>query len=137
MSTGFFKVPKAKNEIVKSYIPGSKERNDVHDMYKKMISSFTEVPMYINGKDVRSNNKKTISPPHDHQKIVGEYYVAEPKQIDEAIESALAAKNKWENMSWENRSAIFLKAAELIAGPYRSTNKCGYNDWTIKDSSSS
>ena len=120
MSTGFFKVPKAKNEIVKSYIPGSKERNDVYDMYKKMISSFTEVPMYINGKDVRSNNKKTISPPHDHQKIVGEYYVAEPKHIDEAIESALAAKNKWENMSWENRSAIFLKAAELIAGPYRS-----------------
>ena len=103
MSTGFFKVPKAKNEIVKSYIPGSKERNDVYDMYKKMISSFTEVPMYINGKDVRSNNKKTISPPHDHQKIVGEYYVAEPKHIDEAIESALAAKNKWENMSWENR----------------------------------
>ena len=106
MSTGFFKVPKAKNEIVKSYIPGSKERKDVHDMYKKMISSFTEVPMYINGKDVRSNNKKTISPPHDHQKIVGEYYVAEPKHIDEAIESALAAKNKWEKLLAKPQAAV-------------------------------
>ena len=120
MSTGFFKVPKAKNEVVKSYIPGSKERDEIQKTYKEMINSFTEVPMYINGKDVKSQNKKQISPPHDHQNIVGEYYIAEPKHIDDAIESALAAKKNWENMSWENRSAIFLKAAELIAGPYRS-----------------
>ena len=120
MSTGFFKVPKAKNEVVKSYIPGSKERDEIQKTYKEMINSFTEVPMYINGKDVKSENKKQISPPHDHQNIVGEYYIAEPKHIDDAIESALAAKDNWENMSWENRSAIFLKAAELIAGPYRS-----------------
>ena len=120
MSTGFFKVPKAKNEVVKSYIPGSKERDEIQKTYKEMINSFTEVPMYINGKDVKSQNKKQISPPHDHQNIVGEYYIAEPKHIDDAIESALAAKQNWENMSWENRSAIFLKAAELIAGPYRS-----------------
>ena len=120
MSTGFFKVPKAKNEVVKSYIPGSKEREEIQKTYKEMINSFTEVPMYINGKDVKSQNKKQISPPHDHQNIVGEYYIAEPKHIDDAIESALAAKENWENMSWENRSAIFLKAAELIAGPYRS-----------------
>ena len=120
MSTGFFKVPKAKNEIVKSYRPGSPERKEVIETYQKMMSSFTEVPMYIDGKDVKSNSKKNISPPHDHQKIVGEYYIAEPKHIDAAIDSALAAKENWENMSWENRSAIFLKAAELIAGPYRS-----------------
>ncbi len=120
MSTGFFKVPKAKNEVVKSYIPGSKERDEIQKTYKEMINSFTEVPMYINGKDVKSQNKKQISPPHDHQNIVGEYYIAEPKHIDDAIESALAAKENWENMSWENRSAIFLKAAELIAGPFRS-----------------
>ena len=120
MSTGFFKVPKAKNEVVKSYIPGSKERYEIQKTYKEMINSFTEVPMYINGKDVKSDHKKQIRPPHDHQKIVGEYYIAEPKHIDDAIESALAAKKNWENMSWENRAAIFLKAAELIAGPYRS-----------------
>ena len=120
MSTGFFKVPKAKNEVVKSYIPGSNERDEIQKTYKEMVNSFTEVPMYINGKHVKSQNKKQISPPHDHQNIVGEYYIAEPKHIDDAIESALAAKENWENMSWENRSAIFLKAAELIAGPYRS-----------------
>ena len=119
MSKGFFKVPKAKNEVVKSYIPGSKERDEIQKTYKEMINSFTEVPMYINGKDVKSDDKKQISPPHDHQKIVGEYYSAKPKHIDDAIESALAAKDDWENMSWENRAAIFLKAAELIAGPYR------------------
>ena len=119
MSTGFFKVPKAKNEKVKSYRPGSPERKEVIETYQKMMCSFTEVPMYINGKDVKSKSKKNISPPHDHQKIVGEYYIAEPKHIDAAIDSALAAKENWENMSWENRSAIFLKAAELIAGPYR------------------
>ena len=120
MSTGFFKVPKAKNEVVKSYIPGSKERDEIQKTYKEMINSFTEVPMYINGKDVKSEKKKQIRPPHDHQNIVGEYYIAEPKHIDDAIESALAAKKNWENMPWENRAAIFLKAAELIAGPYRS-----------------
>jgi len=120
MSTGFFKVPKAKNEIVKSYRPGSSERKNVIKTYHEMINSFAEVPMYINGKDVKSKNKKTISPPHDHQKIVGEYYIAEPEHIDNAIDSALAAKENWANMSWESRSAIFLKAAELIAGPYRS-----------------
>ena len=120
MSTGFFKVPKAKNEVVKSYIPGSKERDEIQKTYKEMINSFTEVPMYINGKDVKSENTKQISPPHDHQNIVGEYYIAEPKHIDDAIKSALAAKENWENMSWENRASIFLKAAELIAGPYRS-----------------
>ena len=120
MSTGFFKVPKAKNEVVKSYIPGSKERDEIQKTYKEMINSFTEVPMYINGKDVKSEKKKQIRPPHDHQNIVGEYYIAESKHIDDAIESALAAKKNWENMPWENRAAIFLKAAELIAGPYRS-----------------
>ena len=119
MSTGFFKVPKAKNEVVKSYIPGSKERYEIQKTYKEMINSRTEIPMYINGKDVKSDKKKQISPPHDHQNIVGEYYIAEPKHIDDAINSALAAKENWENMSWENRAAIFLKAAELIAGPYR------------------
>ena len=120
MSTGFFKVPIAKNETVKSYEPNSSERNQVIKTYNEMINSFTEVPMFINGKDVKSSEKKSISPPHDHNHIVGEYYLAQPDQIDNAINSCLNAKEKWENMSWENRSAIFLKAAELIAGPYRS-----------------
>ena len=119
MSTGFFKVPKAKNEPVKSYAPNSPERKLVLEQYKNMYNSYTKVPMYIDGIDVQSKNSKPINPPHDHKKVVGEYYLAEKKHVKHAIESSLNAKAKWESMSWENRSAIFLRAAELIAGPYR------------------
>jgi len=119
MSTGFFKVPKAKNEVVKSYAKDSFERNEVKKVYNEMFTSNVEIPMYINGEDIRSNEKVKINPPHDHKKIVGEYFLASPKNIDYAIESALEAKESWSSMSWENRSAVFLKAAELIAGPYR------------------
>ncbi len=119
MSTGFFKVPKAKNEPVKSYAPNSPERKLVLDQYRNMYNSFVKVPMYINGKDVESKNSKPINPPHEHKKIVGEYYLAEKKHVKDAIESSLNAKANWESMTWENRSAIFLKAAELIAGPFR------------------
>ena len=119
MSTGFFKVPKAKNEPVKSYAPNSPERKLVLEQYKNMYNSYTRVPMYINGIDVQSKNSKPINPPHDHKKVVGEYYLAEKKHVKDAIESSLIAKANWESMSWENRSTIFLRAAELIAGPYR------------------
>ena len=119
MSTGFFKVPKAKNEPVKSYAPNSPERKLVLEQYKNMYNSYIKVPMYIDGIDVQSKNSKPINPPHDHKKVVGEYYLAEKKHVKDAIESSLNAKAKWESMSWENRSAIFLRAAELIAGPYR------------------
>ncbi len=119
MSTGFFKVPKAKNEPVKSYAPNSPERKLVLEQYKDMYNSYTKVPMYIDGIDVQSKNSKPINPPHNHKKVVGEYYLAEKKHVKDAIESSLNAKANWESMSWENRSAIFLRAAELIAGPYR------------------
>ena len=120
MSTGFFKVPTPINEPVKSYSPGSSERKEVLDTYKKMIKENIEIPMYINGKDVKSDKTNFVSPPHDHKNIVGKYYLANESHVDQAISTALDAKESWENMSWENRAAIFLKAAELIAGPYRS-----------------
>ena len=120
MSTGFFKVPTPINEPVKSYSPGSSERKEVLNTYKKMIQEKIEIPMYINGKDVKSDETNTISPPHDHKKIVAEYYLAKESHVNQAISTALDAKENWENMSWENRAAIFLRAAELIAGPYRS-----------------
>lgn len=119
MSTGFFKVPKAKNEPVKSYAPNSPERKLVLEQYKNMYNSYTKVPMYINGMDVQSKNSKPINLPHEHKKVVGEYYLAEKKHVKNAIESSLNAKANWESISWENRSAVFLRAAELIAGPYR------------------
>jgi 1-pyrroline-5-carboxylate dehydrogenase len=119
MSKGFFNVPIAVNEPVKSYAPGSPERIAVAEAYKSMINSKVEVPLYINGKDVKTGNTRTMSPPHDHQHIVGEYHVAEQKHVEEAIATALEARKTWSQLPWEQRAGIFLKAAELIAGPYR------------------
>ncbi|HIC30999.1 MAG TPA: L-glutamate gamma-semialdehyde dehydrogenase [Flavobacteriaceae bacterium] len=119
MGKGFFNVPIAVNEPVKSYAPGSPEREAVLKAYKEMINTTVDVPMYINGKDVTTGNTRTMSPPHDHKHIVGTYHLAEKKHVEEAISTALEARKTWANMPWEQRAGIFLKAAELIAGPYR------------------
>lgn len=119
MGKGFFNVPVAVNEPVKSYAPGSPERKAVSETYKAMFNSKVEVPMYINGEDVKTGNTRTMSPPHDHQHIVGEYHLAEKKHVEDAIATALEARKSWSQMPWEQRAGIFLKAAELIAGPYR------------------
>lgn len=119
MGKGFFNVPIAVNEPVKSYAPGSPERQAVLETYKAMFNSKIDVPLYINGKDIRTGNTKPMSPPHDHQHIVGEYHLAEKSHVDEAIATALEARKTWSQLPWEQRAGIFLKAAELIAGPYR------------------
>jgi 1-pyrroline-5-carboxylate dehydrogenase len=119
MGKGFFEVPIAVNEPIKGYAPGSTERTKVLDAYKKMYNSTIDVAMYINGEDVKTGNIDTMSPPHDHQHIVGTYHKAEKKNITTAISGALEARNTWANLPWEQRAAIFLRAAELIAGPYR------------------
>lgn len=119
MGKGFFNVPVAVNEPVKSYAPGSPEREAVKKAYKDMFNDTIDVPMYINGKDVKTGNTRTMSPPHDHKHIVGTYHLAEKKHIDDAISTALEARKAWSQMPWEQRAGIFLKAAELIAGPYR------------------
>ncbi|CAM3670767.1 L-glutamate gamma-semialdehyde dehydrogenase [Flavobacterium gelidilacus] len=119
MPKGFFHVPKAVNEPVKSYAPNSPEKAAVLAAYKKMWNETIDVPMYIGSEEVRTNNTKTMSAPHDHQHIVGKYHLAEKSHVDKAIASALEARKKWSQMPWEHRAAIFLKAAELIAGPYR------------------
>ena len=119
MGKGFFNVPVAVNEPVKSYAPGSPEREAVKKAYKDMFNNTIDVPMNINGKDVKTGNTRTMSPPHDHKHIVGTYHLAEKKHIDDAISTALEARKAWSQMPWEQRAGIFLKAAELIAGPYR------------------
>jgi 1-pyrroline-5-carboxylate dehydrogenase len=119
MPKGFFHVPKAVNEPVKSYAPNSPEKAAVLAAYKKMWNETIDVPMFIGSEEIRTNNTKTMSAPHDHQHIVGTYHLAEKKHVDKAIASALEARKEWSQMPWEHRAAIFLKAAELIAGPYR------------------
>ena len=119
MGKGFFNVPIAINEPVKSYALGSPERDTVLKAYKAMFNSHLDIPLYINGNDVTTGNTKTMSPPHDHQHIIGTYHLADKSHVDEAITTALEARKTWTKVPWEQRAGIFLKAAELIAGPYR------------------
>ena len=119
MLKGFFNVPKAVNEPVKSYAPNSPEKAAVLAAYKTMWNSKIDVPLYIGSEEIRTGNTRNMTAPHDHKHIVGTYHLAEKSHIEKAIANALEAKTKWANMAWEQRAAIFLKAAELIAGPYR------------------
>ena len=119
MGKGFFQVPIALNDEIKSYAPGSPERAEVAAAYKALFNARTDVPMFINGEEVRTGNTRTMSPPHDHKHIVGEYHLAEKKHVDAAISGALKARTEWADLPWEQRAGVFLKAAELIAGPYR------------------
>ncbi|MGV0846376.1 L-glutamate gamma-semialdehyde dehydrogenase [Empedobacter falsenii] len=119
MSKSFAQIPHAVNEEVKSYAPGTPERAQLLDAYKKMFNEVTEVPQYIGSEEIFSGNKKEIRPPHDHQKVVGYFHEGTQDDVKKAIDTALAAKEAWVAMPWEDRAAIFLKAADLIAGPYR------------------
>src|SRR6478752_7207103 len=119
MPKGIYKVPVPHNEPVKSYAPGSPERKELQAMLKEMRSKELDIPMYIGGQEVKSGNKIRLAPPHDHKHTLGYFHKSEKKHIQQAIDAAMAAHRTWADMAWEQREAIFLKAAELIAGPYR------------------
>ena len=119
MGKGFFQVPAAINEPVKSYAPGSKERKEVAKQYAAYYKESLDVPMYIGNEEVRTGNTKNMTPPHDHQHIVGKYHIADKSHVEKAIHEALESRKLWSQMPWEQRAAIFLRAAELVAGPYR------------------
>ncbi len=119
MSTGFYNVPIPKNEPVKSYAPGSPERSALQNELKELRSTLADLPMIINGKAVRSGKKVEMFPPHDLQHLLGIYHQGDQSHVKLAIEAALEAKEAWANTPWQHRAAIFLKAAELIAGPFR------------------
>lgn len=119
MSKGAFKVPVAVNEPVKNYAPGSPERKELQAMLKELRSQELDIPMYIGGKEVRSNVIARLAPPHDHKHTLGHFHKSDKTHVELAIKAALAAKSKWAALSWEHRASIFLKAADLIAGPYR------------------
>ncbi len=119
MGKGFFQVPTAFNEPIKAYAPGSPERESVLQQYKAYFNGKVEVPLYIGNEEITTGNTATMSPPHDHAHVVGTYHIAEKAHVEKAIANCLEAKRQWADLAWEQRAAIFLKAAELIAGPYR------------------
>ena len=119
MSKAFSQVPVAVNEEVRSYAPGSSEVKSLLAMYKKMWNEKVEIPMVIGGKAVTTGNTVRVESPQDHQHDLGFYHAGDMTHVDEAIEASLAAKEKWNALGWEQRAAIFLKMADLIAGPYR------------------
>ncbi|MBK7149331.1 MAG: L-glutamate gamma-semialdehyde dehydrogenase [Bacteroidetes bacterium] len=119
MATGFFKVPTAHNEPVKQYGKGSNERQALQAKLAEMRAEVRDIPMFIGDREVRDGKKISLHPPHDHQHLLGYYYKSEKSHVTDAINAALSAREKWVNLHWEHRASIFLKAAELIAGPYR------------------
>ena len=119
MNNSIVNVPEPINEPIKDYKPNSTEKDSVLATYKNLKDSTTDVKMWIGGKFVESSKTSNMSPPHDHKHILGKYYLAEKKHVEMAIKSALDAKAKWAGMRWEERAAIFLKAAELVSGPFR------------------
>jgi len=119
MPKGIYNVPVPVNEPVKQYAPGSAERTELKKMLAELRSQELDIPMYIGGKEVRSGQKARLAPPHDHKHTLGHFHKSGKEHIQQAIDAALAAKEKWAALSWEHRASIFLKAADLIAGPYR------------------
>ena len=119
MSLGYFSYPMPVNETVLSYGPGSKERQVLKIVLEKLKNEELDIPMYIGGREVRTNKKLAIHPPHEISHVLGRHSVGNEKHVQQAIDAALAAREGWANMSWESRANIFLKAADLISTKYR------------------
>lgn len=119
MSKGIYTVPKAFNEPVKSYAPGTTERELTLNSFKEQYNQTVDVPLYIGGEEIRTGTTKNLFPPFDHKHHLGTYHLADKALVEKAISTALEARVQWSAMPWEHRASIFLKAAELIAGPYR------------------
>lgn len=120
MSNAFYKVPVAVNEPVRPYIPGTPQQESLINKYNEMYNQAPiDVPMYIGSEKVYTDNKIAMTPPHDHQKVLGHFNYGEAAHVHRAIEAAMNAREEWANLPWEQRASIFLKAADLLAGPFR------------------
>ncbi|RSK40115.1 L-glutamate gamma-semialdehyde dehydrogenase [Hymenobacter perfusus] len=119
MANGFFNVPTPINEPVKGYAPNSPERVELLKTLKELKQQQRDIPMHIGGQEIRTGKKQNITPPHDHQYVLGQFHEGDASHVAQAIDAALAARPLWAEMPWEHRAAIFLKAADLLAGPYR------------------
>jgi 1-pyrroline-5-carboxylate dehydrogenase len=120
MANSISTVPVAINEPVKSYAANSPERKELLETYDTMYNQTPiDIPMYIGSEKIYTTNKKSLTPPHEHKKVLGTYNVGERQHVEQAIEAALNAKNEWASLPWEQRAAVFLRAADLLAGPFR------------------
>ena len=120
MSNAFFNVPKAFNEPVKSYAKGSPERAALLKEYERMYHQHPiDIPMYIGSKEIRTEAKKRMAPPHEHEKTIGHFNYGDSSHVHAAIDAALEARTAWANLPWQDRAAVFLRAADLLAGPFR------------------
>src|SRR5690606_6719466 len=119
MPEGVFNVPVPKNDPVLSYAPGSPERGLLEQAIQSARSATMDIPMVIGGKEVKGERKVAIRPAHDHQHTLGYFYEGDVAHVTQAIKAALQARTEWANLGWEQRASIFLKAAELLAGPWR------------------
>ena len=115
----FYKVPVPKNEPVLNYAPGSKEKAELQAKLSELKSTTIDIPMHIGGKDIFTDNKKTMHPPHEIAHLLGTYNYGTRAHVEMAIHAAQKAKKEWSDLAWDQRAAVFLKAAELLAGPYR------------------
>ncbi len=119
MAKGFFNVPVAVNEPVLSYAPGSSERKELKEKLREMRGMELELPMIIGGKEIRTGKLERMFPPHEIAHTLGYYHQGDASHVTMAIEAAMAAREQWAALSWEHRASVFLKAADLLAGPYR------------------
>ncbi|MFJ8236499.1 L-glutamate gamma-semialdehyde dehydrogenase [Ureibacillus sp. NPDC094379] len=119
MTNGIFKIPTPTNEPGNTYAPGTKERETLKAELKRQSEIVVDIPVIINGQNIKTDTVKQVVMPHAHQHVLANYSEAGEKELRDAIEAAMAAKEAWANMPWEHRAAIFLKAADLISGPYR------------------
>lgn len=119
MKNGFFSVPRPVNEPVLEYKKNSPERKEVLETYTTLYNSNIDVPLYIGSKKIVTKTRAKMAPPHDHKHTLGSFSIAEASHVTQAIDAALAVSPSWENTSFEHRAAVILKAADLIAGPYR------------------
>ena len=120
MNNAFFEVPIPINEPIKDYVNGSQEKEELLNTLNEMKNKIIDIPMIIDGKEITTDNKIKITAPHDHNLHIGNFYEGDKSHVKLAIDAALKAKKEWSAMSWQSRASIFLKAAELLAGPYRS-----------------
>lgn len=121
MSQGIFRVPAPANEPIRSYAPGSPERASLKAQLEKMAGEQIEIPLIIGGKEIKSGNTANVVMPHDHQHVLATYHQADEEHVQMAVEAANKAWKEWSEYPWEQRVSIVLKAAELLAGPYRDT----------------